>query len=101
MFDELQFDTLLNFTPDPIAVVDEKGTFLAVNNKLYAMTGFRRKELIGNSFLISEIITSQSKAILRRNMITKMSGDDIQPYKIEVRTKDGKLLSIEVNGVRI
>ncbi len=96
-----KFQTLINLMPDPIVIVDRKGKFLAVNDRIEEETGFKREELLGKNFLRTEIVTAKSKAILVKNLAKRMMGMHVAPYEIEGLTKDGRKLPFEVNAAKI
>ncbi|MDH5391083.1 MAG: PAS domain S-box protein, partial [Candidatus Bathyarchaeota archaeon] len=96
-----EFQTLFNLMPDPVAIVDQKGKFLAVNDKVEEITGFKREELLEKNFLRIEIATAKSKAILIKNLAKRMMGMHIAPYEIEGLTKNGKKIPLEVNATKI
>ena len=96
-----EFQTLFNLMPDPVAIVDQKGKFLAVNDKVEEITGFKREELLEKNFLRIEIVTAKSKAILIKNLAKRMMGMHIAPYEIEGLTKNGKKIPLEVNATKI
>ena len=92
---------LFNLMPDPVVIVDGKGRFLAVNNRVEEETGFKREELLGKNFLKTKIVTAESKAILMNNLNKRMGERHPAPYEIEVLTKDDLKISVEVNAVKI
>jgi len=95
------FKTLFNFMADPVVIIDRKGKFLEVTNRLQQITGFKKEELLGKNFLKTNIVTAKSKAILIKNLAKRIMGMKIPPYQIEVLTKDGKKILAEVNGAKI
>ncbi|MGD8506607.1 MAG: PAS domain S-box protein, partial [Candidatus Bathyarchaeota archaeon] len=95
------FLALLNLMPDPVVIVDGKGKFLEVNDRVEEITGFNKQELIGKSFLRTRIVTARSKAILVKNLAKRMIGINIDPYEIEVLSKDGQRVLVEVNARKI
>jgi PAS domain S-box-containing protein len=92
---------LFNLMPDPVVIVDGKGRFLAVNNRVEEETGFKREELLGKNFLKTTIVTEKSKVILMNNLYKRMGGRHPAPYEIEVLTKDDLKISVQVNAVKI
>ncbi len=95
------YQTLIDIMPDPLVVVDGKGKFLAVNATVEEITGFKKEELLGKSFLKTEIVTTKSKAILIKNLAKRMLGVHVNPYEIEVRSKDRRKIPFEVNAKKI
>jgi len=96
-----EFQTLFNLMPDPVVIVDAKGKLLAVNDKVEEKTGFKREELLGKNFLETKIVTAKSKTILIKNLAKRMMGMHVAPYEVEVLTKDGKKLIVEINATKI
>jgi len=92
------FQNLFNLMPDPVVIVDRKGKFLAVNNRVEEITGFKRDELLGRNFLTTKIVTAKGKTIMTKNLAKRMIGMRILPYEIEVLTKDGRKLPFEINA---
>jgi len=96
-----EFQTLFDLMPDPIVIVDRKGTFLAINRKVEEITGFKREELLGQNFLWTKIVTARSKATLMKNLAKRMMGMQFAPYEVDALTRDGEKIPAEVNAVRI
>jgi PAS domain S-box-containing protein len=95
------FQTLFNLMPDPVVIIDSKGKFLEVNDRVEETTGFEKEELLGKNFLGTKIVTEKSKAILVKNLAKRMLGMPITPYEVEVLTKDGRKLPFEINATKI
>jgi len=93
--------TLFNLMPDPIVIVDRKGRFLAINDKVEERTGFKRGQLLGRNFLRTKIVTAKSKVILIKNLAKRMAGMHPPPYEVDALTKDGQKIPVEVNAVKI
>jgi len=95
------FQMLFNVMVDPVVIVDEKGEILEITNTVQEITGFKKEELLGKNFMRTNIVTARSKAILIKNLVKRMMGMKIAPYEVEILTKDGKKIPIEVNAVKI
>jgi PAS domain S-box-containing protein len=98
---EYNFTKLLDIIPDPAAIIDAKGTILAVSSKIFAMTGFKREEITGMNFLKIDLISDGSKFTMMQNLGVRMLGFEISPYEIDVQDKDGKKQQYEVNASKI
>ena len=96
-----EFHAWFNLLPDFVAIVDEKGKILAVNDAAERVGGFKREELVGKNFLRANILTSKSKAITMKNLAKRMMGAQIAPYEIELVTKDGEKRCGEVSATKI
>jgi len=95
------FQALFNLIPDPAVIVDAKGKFLAVNDRVEEKIGFKREELLGKNFARTGILTAESEAIVMKNLAKRMAGIQVAPYEIETLTKDGKKRLDEINATRI
>ena len=95
------FQSLFNLLVDPVVIVDSKGKFLEITDKVEEITGFKKNDLLGKNFLKTNIVSVKSKAILIKNLIKRMAGKNIEPYEIEVNTKDGRKIPFEINAEKI
>ena len=98
---EHSFKALVNVIADPVVIVDKKGNFLEINDKVIELTGFSKDELLGKNFLKSDIVTTKSKTILIKKLTERMLGINVKPYEVEAKTKDGKSVHLEVNAEKI
>ncbi len=96
-----KFQTLFNLMPDPVVIVDGKGKFLAVNDIVEEKTGFKREELLGKNFLRTKIVTAKSKALLTKNLVKVMVGKHVASYEVDLVTKDGEKLTVDINAAKI
>jgi len=95
------FQTLFNLMVDPVAIVDKTGKILAVTDKVEEITGFKKEELVGKNFLRTKIASAKTKAIMMKNLAKRMMGMHLEPYEVEILTKDGRKLSYEINAEAI
>jgi two-component system sporulation sensor kinase A len=96
-----KFNTLFNLMPDPAVIVDGKGNFLEVSDRVKEITGYEKEELLGKNLFETNILTASSKDILIKNLADRMKGLLIAPYEVEVLSKDGRKLLFELNASRI
>ncbi|MGF3585269.1 MAG: PAS domain-containing protein [Thermoplasmatota archaeon] len=92
---------LINLMVDPVVIVDKKGKFLEISDKVEVMTGVKKEELIGMNFIKTNFITAKSKAILVKNLAKRMLGEILDTYEIEAISKDGKIWQLQVKGIKI
>jgi len=95
------FQMLFSSIVDPVVIVDSKGKFLEISDKLEKRLGFTREELLGRNFLTVTIVTKKSKVSLIKNLAKRMAGMEVTPYEIEALTKDGEKIPAEVNAAKI
>lgn len=95
------FMTLLNFLADPAVIVDEKGTFLAINEAAANLAGVNKKTWIGKNFLELKNLTPETKALLVENLRKRIQDQPIEPYEIAIMDKDGQTRYFELKAKRI
>jgi len=98
---ERTFYALFNQMADPVMILDKKGTFLELTDKVKEYTGFEKSEILGKNFLRTKLLTPKSKAICIKNLGKRMAGMKVKPYEVEALTKDGKKIPFEVNAQQI
>jgi PAS domain S-box-containing protein len=98
---EYNFNKLFNMLPDPAAIIDPKGTILAVSPVLVSLSGLKREELVGTNFLKTDLISDRSKFKMVQYLGSILIDLEIPPYEIEVQSKDGKKGQFEVNTSKI
>ena len=95
------FKTLFNDMADPVMILDKKGKFIELTDRVKEYTGFEKNEILGNNFLKTKLLTPKSKATCIKNLMKRMAGIHVDPYEVEALTKDGELIPFEVNAKRI
>jgi len=95
------FETIFNTMADPVMILDKKGKFLELTDKVKDYTGYEKNEILGKNFLNTKLLTPKSKANCIKNLLKRMAGADVKPYEVEALTKDGKRIPFEVNAERI
>ena len=95
------FQMLFDLMADPVTVVDERGKILEVTQKVEEITGFKKEELVGKSFLKVEMFGAKTKAVMIKSLAERMMGMHVQPYEVEVLKKDGGKLMYEINAAKI
>jgi len=91
----------LESAPDGVYLSDLKGTFLYGNKKAEKLTGYKREELIGNSFLKLNLLPKKhllkAGKLLALNVMGKPTGLD----ELELIRKDGSHIWVEINTAPI
>ncbi len=95
------FKTLFNDMADPVMILDKKGKFIELTDRVKEYTGFEKNEILGQNFLRTKLLTPKSKANCIKNLMKRMAGIHVDPYEVEALTKDGELIPFEVNAKRI
>jgi len=83
--------------PDPIAVLDMKGTILWCNEATYKISQLTPDEIIGKRFF--ELTTLSSSDIPRyvKKFSSIVNGEDVDPFEISWHRKDGTTIDSEAS----
>jgi len=93
-----KYQSVFNSVNDIIILIDKKGFIVDVNSKLKKIAGYNTSELIGRHFsTLTKIIASESLKLIIGNFLKKMTGKNIPPYNIQVTSKSGQEIIIELN----
>jgi PAS domain S-box-containing protein len=96
MASEQTLKALFESAPDGIYLNDLKGTFIDGNEAAEEITGFKREELIGKSFLKLGLLPKKeilkAATLLAKNALGKPTGPD----EMTLRRKDGTDVSVEI-----
>ncbi len=95
------FKTLFNTMADPVVILDKKGKFLEITEKVKEVTGYEKDELIGKNFMRTSLLTNKSKLVTIKNLAKRMMGIDVNPYEVKVKTKGGEIIPFEINAEKI
>lgn len=98
---EAHFKKLFHVMVDPVIIVDKKGVFLEITDRMEEIIGYKREEFMGKSFLNTKLATAKSKAIMMKNLTKRLMGMDVKPYEVEMIAKDGKKIPFEINALKI
>lgn len=83
--------------PDLVFLFDKAGACVDVNETALQVLGFEKGEVVGsslqdNSFLSDEAVKKTTDRLERRD-----KGEEISPYLVDLKTKDGERITTEVN----
>ncbi len=99
---EKQYKIFFESANDILLFLDRHGKILDVNERLKEVGGYEREELVGKNIRsLTSIINRKSLAIVARNFIKRMADLKVPPYEVEMVTKSGEWLTIEISAVAI
>lgn len=81
---------------DLIFSLDTSGRFTAVNRAACQVTGYTAEELLGRYAL--DLVPPDTRSAAAGMLATIMGGDDIDQAELQVLTKAGRLIFLEVRG---
>ncbi len=87
----------LESAPDGVYTSDLKGTFLSGNNKAEEMTGYKREELIGKSYLKVKLLPFKFLAKAGKLLALNAMGKPTGPDEFELIRKDGSRIWTEIS----
>jgi len=91
------FRHYLEYAPDGVYMSDVKGNFLYGNRKYEEITGYRREELIGKSFLALNLLSEKSLNKAAQLLQINMEGKPTGPDEIELISKEGRHIPVEIS----
>ncbi|MBZ5647205.1 MAG: PAS domain S-box protein [Acidobacteriia bacterium] len=93
---EEQLRELLENANDIIYTQDLNGSFTSVNKAAERLTGYTRDEALRMN--MADIVVPEHREMARSYTLRKLAGEVIDtPYEVDIRTKSGKRLSVEVS----
>ncbi len=82
-----------------VCVTDKYGNFLEVNEAYTKLYGYTEEELLGKHF--SVVLPEAHKAYVTQMHNDFIAGQEEMPQEFEVQNKEGKLMKIYVEAVRM
>jgi PAS domain S-box-containing protein len=98
---EQRLRILFEYAPDAYFLHDLEGRFVDGNRASEEMVGYRREELIGKSFLDSNLVSQEDLAKLRALLAQSARGEATGPDEITLNRKDGSRRTVEVRAYPI
>ena len=98
---ESRFRTLFEFAPDAYYLNDLEGNFIDGNRSAEEMTGYRREELIGRSFLDLDLLPIDLFEKAAAYMEKNIAGESTGPDEWVLRRKGGDLINVEITTMPI
>ena len=93
---EERFRTIFDFSPDALYLNDLKGVFHDGNRAAEKVTGYKKDELIGKSFLTLKLLPPaqilKASKLLAQNLLGKATGPDA----FTLTRKDGSKVEVEI-----
>lgn len=92
---EEKFRSVLDNTSEGIFIIKELKCLYA-NPAIEKISGYSLAEL--ENYTIIDMIYDDDKEIIKENYAKRLSGENISPYNIRVRRKDGKIIWGSINA---
>ncbi|MCX8092828.1 MAG: PAS domain S-box protein [Candidatus Goldbacteria bacterium] len=93
---EEKFKMLFENAPDAYYINDLKGNFIDGNKKAEEITGYKKEELIGKSFLDLKLLDFKYIAKATTLLLENAKGKETGPDEIIINRKDGDKIAVEI-----
>src|SRR6266536_2292836 len=90
------YRNLVENANDILFTLDLEGNMTSINKAAEWITGYSQTELLGMN--MAEFLTPESVTNARQMMARKLAGEERTHYEVDVRTKDGRPLTLEINS---
>ncbi|MBW1852097.1 MAG: PAS domain S-box protein, partial [Deltaproteobacteria bacterium] len=89
---EEKYRGLVETMAEGLAIQDEKGLIIYVNNRFCKMTGYQQHEVIGKKII--DFLDDRNKQIVKGEIAKRRKGAPAQSYETEIIRKDGHQISV-------
>jgi PAS domain S-box-containing protein len=91
---------IFGFIADPVIVIDCEGQILAANNIIGKYIA-PATDLVNRNIAELKVVDEKYSTLIKNNLYKRLKGEDIDPYEIKIKGKDGTEVSLEVNAKKI
>jgi PAS domain S-box-containing protein len=98
---EHKFRSIFENSPDAIVLIDMKGNLLDTNNRFEEWLGYKKEDVLGKNLAVWPHLPLKSKTIALDIFRRRMGGENIPPYELEFRHKNGNPVIGEITGTFI
>jgi PAS domain S-box-containing protein len=89
---------IFNGVGDGIALIDMTGKVIKVNKRIIEIGGYTEDEVIGKRLGLFKMFPPPSLAKILSNFAKLIAGQQVPPFDVEVYTKAGEKLDVEMRG---
>ncbi len=93
-----ELEAIFNSIGDGVALIDLTGKVLRVNKRIVEVGGYAEEEIVGKRLGLFKMFPPRSLVRILSNFTTLISGQRVPPFEVEVYTKAGKKLDVELQG---
>jgi PAS domain S-box-containing protein len=95
---EEDLQAIFDSVGDGLALIDATGKVVKVNKRIIEIGGYNEDEIVGKRLAFLKMFPPQSLAKMLYNFTRLISGQDCPPFDVEVYTKAGEKLDVELRG---
>jgi PAS domain S-box-containing protein len=96
--DKEELEAVFHAVGEGIAIFDKTGRVTKINKRIVEVGGYSEKEVIGKRLAFLKMLPRESIARMLRNFTKLISGERTSHFEVEVYTKAGKKLDVELQG---
>jgi PAS domain S-box-containing protein len=93
---EQKYRELFENARDALYVHDLNGRYTSVNRAAESLTGYDREEILGKDFV--GFVARKHVSRVRKNLCKKLEEESETTYEVEIITKDGRRIPVEVSS---
>ncbi|MGZ5481025.1 MAG: PAS domain S-box protein [Pyrinomonadaceae bacterium] len=93
---EERYRELFENSRDPIYLHDMSGRYLSINSAAEELSGYSRDEILGKNF--TDFVSPEFTQDIKENFVKKLGTERATMYEVEVITKGGKRVPVEVSS---
>lgn len=98
---EIRYRAIVDNSPDFIGII-QNGILKYVNRSLTETFGWTNVELLLPSFdPIKEAVSERFRETIRRNVERRLNGEDLPPYEVTLKTKNGSEIPVMLRAAKI
>ncbi len=95
---ERRFRRIFEASPDPTFLLNKEGVFKDVNDAALKKLGYNKEEIVGKELDELPLLGEEAIEKTVENFMKRMKGEEVPPYEIEMRSKDGDVVYGEINA---
>jgi PAS domain S-box-containing protein len=95
---EGELEAIFHAIGEGIAIIDMKGKVTRINKRISEVGGYSEKEILGKRITSLKMFTRPSIGKILRNFTRLISGKRTSVFEVEIYTKEGKKLNVELRG---
>jgi diguanylate cyclase (GGDEF)-like protein/PAS domain S-box-containing protein len=89
---------IIDSVKDGIVLLDLTGKVTAINKSVTEAVGYAEEDVVGKRFKVLKMFSPKSIATMLAAFKQVISGQQPPPYEVEVYTRTGKKLAVEIHG---
>ena len=100
-YEENKYKRYFNNAADLIAIIDDRGTFLEINNRFEKETGHTYKSIIGKNLYTAGVLSKESAKKANAYLKDLLAGERMPMFEVDGINKDETITRYEVRAVPI